>query len=82
MYSKILIDYELYLENIEDTFGIEQKNTYKAQIQMIEMYFIIISSLLYGKRQNYYFTLINISDVERSPDKKIGHLKKNDYLFV
>ena len=49
---------------------------------MIEMYFIIISSLLYGKRQNYYFTLINISDVERSPDKKIGHLKKNDYLFV
>ena len=38
-----------------NTIGIEQKNTDQAQIQMIEMYFIIISSLLYGKRQYYYF---------------------------
>ena len=46
------MDYELYLENNENqefkssnTIGIEQNNTQFAHIQMINMQFIIISSL-------------------------------------
>ena len=36
---------------------------------------VILFLILCGKTTNFYL-LINLSDIERSPDKKIGHLKR------
>ena len=60
----------------DKTMQVKKKYTDQRQITRFIFYcHVILFIILYGITPNFYL-VINLSDIERSPDKKIGHLKR------